>query len=77
MRTCVVSDRVHDDHLKVWADTRYPGSHATVGRAGELIVMLEESISSPDGTYVRLVPKTVAIYAPGTWRAITYEEETT
>ena len=69
MSTCVVRT---PEKSGIAADRKYPAAYATVGRAGELEIRREfvEQISGQPHHRAEVV----AIYAPGTWFSVTYEE---
>jgi len=52
---------------------RYEGCHASVERSGALIVMREAQEPYSGGDF-RMVARTVALYAAGTWARVTFEE---
>lgn len=81
MRTCVVIftetvQPMNPEHLSIREthEKKYPDSYATVGPAGNLNILREADEAYPGGD-MRKVARTVAIYAPGSWRAVSYVEE--
>ena len=75
MRTCVVhfgATLVSSAKLHEPEPAKYPNAYANVGEAGELTIMWEINVGTD--AEPRYSSRVNAIYAPGTWLSVTYEE---
>ena len=68
MRTCNVLPSITSG----LAIQSYPNAYANVGEAGELTIMWEINVGTD--AEPRYSSRVNAIYAPGTWLSVTYEE---